>query len=1136
MSAPFFFFLLLSLMAARGWAVTMESGFSQPPEQVRPWVYWYFMDGNRTREGLTADLEAMRAAGIGGAIFLEVNTHIPRGPIAFMSPDWVTLFAHAIREAKRCGIKIAMGSGPGWCGTGGPWIKPEDSMQHITASETTVTGPGKFDAILPRPPPHRPFFGKETLSPQLAAQWEATYRDVAVVAFPKLHGNQKLPEWEEKTLVYRAPYTSLPGVKSSLPMPVEHATWPLEEVISPKSVVDLTAQMSADGKLRWNIPKGDWTILRFVQTPTGQTTRPAPEPGLGFETDKFSRAATEIHIRSFLDPLWQASGGTAAGEGGGWAALHFDSWEMGAQNWSGNFREQFKKMRGYDLLPFLPAYLGRAVESVEKSERFLWDVRLTAQELIFSNSIVPLRAWAHEKGLEFTSEFYDLNPTSDLSLGALADVPMGEFWWLGFGGDFDGSFSVIEAAAIAHTNGREVVAAEAFTSNPGEDWRAYPGNMKNLADWALAAGVNRFAIHRLQHQPCLDRFPGMGMWLWGVHWDRTQTWWNMSLAFHNYLSRCQFLLRQGQSVADILFLAPEGAPHVFRPPPSATLGSPPDRRAYNFDGCAPDTFLERAQVKDRKILFPGGTTYEMLVLPEVPTMSLPLLRKIQEFAEAGVRIVGPPPQKSPGLSGFPNSDDEVRKLAKRLWDKGQVKWGPAFTSEASSSRAAPHPLDNASWVWTSEFDKTNLHAPVGVRTFKVLLKVPDSPQGVTGKLFITADDTFVAQCNGKEVGRGDKWSSLYEFNLAGILRGGENELVVQASNGGPDPAGLIAAVQISTGKGTDLHWQTDTTWTCSSTPTGVFEPVTVVVPFGGGPWGRPGRLEQLVTVTYPHFTALTQFLESENVKPDFETEGPIRYTHRRTDEADLYFVANRTEVPIEAQGHFRVVNRQPELWHPVTGDRRLLPDFTAEAGRTSVPLRFASGESYFVVFRQPGRSKSSGEKNFAVEKEVLPLSGSWAVSFDPKWGGPEKVTFDKLEDWSKSADEGIKYYSGQATYRQDFDFAGKIEPEQSGSDYYLGLGAVKNMARVRLNGQDLGVVWCAPWQVKVTGALRSGKNDLEITVANLWVNRLIGDAGLPESQKKTWTTENPLKRDSAMEPSGLLGPVVLFQSPTPIGK
>src|ERR1017187_8187221 len=153
----------------------LVNGFMRPPDAAKPWVYWYFMDGNLTREGMTADLEAMKKAGIGGGIFLEGNVGIPRGPVVFMSPQWQDLMADALHEADRLGIQIALGSGPGWCGTGGPWIKPELAMQHLVASATNVIGPMQFSAPLIQPRPRTPYFGIDTLTPELKKEWQEFY-------------------------------------------------------------------------------------------------------------------------------------------------------------------------------------------------------------------------------------------------------------------------------------------------------------------------------------------------------------------------------------------------------------------------------------------------------------------------------------------------------------------------------------------------------------------------------------------------------------------------------------------------------------------------------------------------------------------------------------------------------------------------------------------------------------------------------------------------------------------------------------------------------------------------------------------------------------------------------------------------
>ncbi|MBI5693975.1 MAG: glycosyl hydrolase [Verrucomicrobia bacterium] len=964
--------LMASLAVAAPAATELADGFATPPDSARPWVYWYFMDGNLTREGLTADLEAMRAAGIGGAIFLEVNIGIPRGPVEFMSPAWRELFGHAVREADRLGIEIALGTGPGWCGTGGPWVKPEQSMQHLVASETTVTGPQRFAGPLPRPAPRTPFFGERTLTPELARLWKEYYRDVAVLAFRKPLGGHRLADVDEKALYLRAPYSSQPRVKPFLPAPARHEEVPSGEVIARDGIVDLTARLSADGRLEWEVPAGEWTILRFGRTATGQTTRPAPNPGLGFESDKFEPAALDAHLEQFAGKLIQEIGPSRR-PGRGLTTLHFDSWEMSAQNWSENFRSEFQRRRGYDPLPWLPAMTGRIVGGVETSERFLWDLRQTAQELVLAHHVGRLRDFAHRHGLKFSSEPYDMNPGADLSLGAVADVPMCEFWWKGF----DTAYSVIEAASIAHTLGREVVAAEAFTSNPGEDWRAFPGNMKTLGDWAFAAGVNRIAFHRFQHQPWPGRRPGMTMGSYGVHWEHTQTWWPFVPAYHRYLARCQWLLRQGRPVADILYLAAEGAPLIFRPPPSATRGVWPDRLGYNFDGCAPETLLEQAQVRDGRLLLAGGMSYRVLVLPERDTMTPALLRKVGELVRAGATVIGPRPAKSPGLQGYPQCDAEVQRLAEEIW--------------------------------------------------------------------------------------------------------------------GPCDGGNVKARELGRGR---IVWD-----------------ATVPVERGREP------------VQYGDYAIAAAELARQGVVPDFESNGPLRYTHRQVGETEVYFVANREARVVDVHAVFRVAGRAPELWDPDTGARRPLPVFSEKGGRTTVPLRFEPEQSCFVVFAppEPGRTVPAGEGNFAAFQERQTLPGPWQVQFEVQAGGPDQpLAWTRLEDWSRLEDPRVRHYSGLATYRTRFEVA------DGAAALWLDLGRVEVMARVQLNGRDLGVRWCAPWRVDLSPALRPGANELEITVANLWPNRLIGDVALPVEQRRSWTTRNPFKADTPLLPSGLLGPVRLM--------
>lgn len=1104
--------LLSGITAAASGADNLEKEFMVPPDSARPWVYWYFMDGNLSREGMRSDLEAMKQAGIGGAIYLEVGIGIKRGPVKFMSQPWQDLVGHAISEAGQLGMQMALASGPGWCGTGGPWITPELSMQHLVASETTAIGPAKFDSVLPRPQPRVPFFGEATLStPQLHEAWRDFYRDEVVLAFPTPSGKARIADLDEKALYYRAPYSSQPGVKPFLPAPSDYTEVPMEQCVAASKIIDLTGNLAPDGRLKWDVPTGKWTILRFGRTITGQTTRPAPAPGLGLESDKFDKAAIDAHLYAFVDPLLE-NVSEPIGPGRGLTTLHFDSWEMGSQNWSGRFREEFTRRRGYDPVRFLPTMTGRFVDNAETSGRFLWDLRQTAQELVVENHIQRMKEQVRKHGLVLSIEPYDMNPCADLKLGGAADVPMGEFWSKGW--SFPTEFSCIEAASIGHTLGRPVIGAEAFTALGGEDWQQYPGSMKAQGDWAFCCGINRFVFHRFQAQPWLDRFPGMTMGPYGVHWDRTQTWWDMVWAYHLYISRCQQMLRRGLFVADILYLNPEGAPCVFRPPSSATRGDPPDRRGYSFDGCDPDALIDRASVQGGRIVFPDGMSYRILVLPLFDTMTPRLLQKIANLVEDGATVMGIPPRKSPSLAGYPQCDQQVRQLAEMLWGAG----APAFKHNVGKG-----------CVINCDTRKAKVDSPAQGRDvasradaqliFQCSINVSAVQAAQKAQATMSAGDDFSLLVNGRPAGIGKDIHDAATMDLTSLLKAGTNVLSITT-------CGLIGSMSIRFGSGIiaddSIDAGKDDLHPADGSPSSLMDLGLV----GFQPWvlvGTPTRERDI----YPDYQVTARALSGMGVCPDFESDGDVRYIHRRDREADIYFIANKEGQTRSMRCRFRVTGRMPEWWNPVTGECRDLPESKEEDGLTVVPMRLEVLESGFVVFRKPRMTAVPSRQNFPALRTVMTLTAPWEVSFDPKWGGPQKILFPRLDDWSKRPEPGIRYYSGKAVYRTTFDVA--ADPAKGCC--FVSLGRVKNMAWVKLNGRDLGILWCDPWRAEIPGGvLRQRDNVLEITVANLWINRLIGDSGLPPGSGLTWTTYNPFRPDSPLQESGLLGPVSVQSS------
>jgi len=631
-----------AVMAGQDSANGLSSRFLTPPQSAKPWVYWFWLNGNITREGITADLEAMHRVGIGGVLIMEVDQGVPLGPVSFAGPKWRELFKHVAAEGSRLGIEVDMNNDAGWNGSGGPWVKPEHAMQKVVWSEAILEGPIHFTDHLLQPP--------------LVGNY---YRDIAVLAFPTpaADGGPKqyrIDHIEGKTALVRETVTPR----------AQYPAIPADAIVARDSVRNLTANLDGKGRLTWDVPAGKWTVLRIGHTLTGALNEPSPMSGKGLECDKLSREAFDAHWAGLMGKLI-ADVGPEAGKA--FTYTHIDSWENGSQNWTPKMREEFQRRRKYDLLPWLPVMTGRVVGSLEASERFLWDLRKTISELNNDNYAGRARELAHQHGMKLSIEAYGSGMFDDISYGGRADSPMGEFW---IGG---GSIETLKAMASAgHVYGRHVVGAESFTAvTEVAKWMNSPQTIKSLGDTAFCEGINRFVFHRYAMQPWLNRVPGMTMGPWGIHYERTETWWEQTGPWHEYLARCNYLLRQGLFVADLCYLQTEDAPNglVYAP-----------RTAYAFDGCPPEVVLTRMKVEDGRLVLPDGMSYRLLVLPPSETMTPVLLAKIKELVEAGATVVGPrPPQRSPSLTDYPECDAELERLGTELWGNCD---GKAITEHA----------------------------------------------------------------------------------------------------------------------------------------------------------------------------------------------------------------------------------------------------------------------------------------------------------------------------------------------------------------------------------------------------------------------------------------------------------------------
>ena len=454
--------------------------------------------------------------------------------------------------------------------------------------------------------------------------------------------------------------------------PFDFYAWPRQPepesedlTIRPEVVRDLSKLMGVDGILRWDVPAGEWIVIRAAMTPTGTTNSPAPAEATGLEVDKMNRSALKSHFDAYVGNLLKRM---PAAERKAWKHVVADSYEMGPQNWTDGFAADFHKRYGYDPLRFLPVMSGRIVGSANQSERFLWDLRRLVADRVARDYVGGLRDLCHQHGLKMWLENYGHwgFPGEFLSYGSQSDEIGGEFWATGE----LGSVELRDAASAAHIYDMPVVWAEAFTGGPA--FVNTPRDLKARGDWALCEGINQFVLHVYIHQPTDERRPGINAGF-GTEFNRHNTWFEAAKPWIDYQRRCSVMLQTGKHVADVAYFIGEDTPKM------AGIREPALPAGYDFDYINADVIEKRLTVKDGRLVLPDGMSYRLLVLPESTTMRPALLRKLADLVAAGGAVLGPAPQRSPSLENFPACDAEVKKLAAGSWEGGRVMEGTDLT-------------------------------------------------------------------------------------------------------------------------------------------------------------------------------------------------------------------------------------------------------------------------------------------------------------------------------------------------------------------------------------------------------------------------------------------------------------------------
>ena len=717
---------------------TLKKTFIETPKDQPLAVYWYWIDGNMSEEGVVKDLQAMKKVGINRVQIGMIGDGqgAPTGPVKMFTKKWWKILHTMFKTATELDIEVGLFNCPGWSQSGGPWVKPEQSMRYLAAVNDTVQGPVKYHAALPAlgkdgqdvkvlvyPLVKSPV--KFTTEQQILEEKEIIFKSEksavvrSLVLYPAKGGRANmqiavkkgndwkmidtyhldrsntqnnvgfiplapfvfsLPEVEgeefritlsEKGFIGNIELSDIPQVElyaektlakmfpEPLPMWNEYLWRTQPEyahvpMLQSNQVKDITANMTPDGTLVWDVPEGTWIISRTGMLPTGVTNSPAPKEGRGLETDKMSKEHIRAHFDNYIGKIIKR---IPAKDRKTFRYIIEDNYETGGQNWTDDLIEDFKQVYGYDPVPFIPALNGVVVGSPEITDRFLWDLRRLVADQVAYEYVAGLREVSHEHGFTTWLENYGHwgFPGEFLQYGGQSDEIAGEFWSFGNLGDIENR----AASSCGHIYGKERVWAESCTCG-GSNFDLYPATMKQRVDRFFTEGINATLLHLYIQQPD-DRTPGINAWF-GNEFNRNNTWFSQLDVFLDYLKRCNYMLQQGRYVADVAYFIGEDTPKM------TGVRNPESPRGYSYDYVNAEVLMS-AKAVNGKLVLASGMEYSVLVLPKIETMRPELLAKIRELVKEGIVLQGPAPLRSPSLQNYPEADYQVREMAEEMWQR-----------------------------------------------------------------------------------------------------------------------------------------------------------------------------------------------------------------------------------------------------------------------------------------------------------------------------------------------------------------------------------------------------------------------------------------------------------------------------------
>jgi hypothetical protein len=1039
----------------------MERNFVHIPNSVQTSVYWYWISGNISKEGVIQDLESMKKVGINRAFIGNIGlSDIPYGKVKLFSAEWWDIMHTALKTATRLNIEIGIFNSPGWSQSGGPWVKPGQAMRYLASSQTTITGPQLVNQKLVQP--QKDFQDVRVVAYPVADDYESdiSSANAKISSTPSVANLNNLTDHNEQTgITLKEKQDFTLDIASQQPYTVRSLT-----------IIPNQKAMSFDGDIQVKNNGTYQTVKHFT------VDRSNPALNVGFRP--YGPAAISIPATTATD--YRIVFTNVSGEAG------ITELKLSSTPVVESYIEKTEAKMWQTPYPYWDAYQWQRQPVVDDKKYVIDPAKvidisryMAADGTLKWNA--PAGKWIIER-TGMTPTQVQNSPAPPEATGLEADKMSKKH----IRAHFDAYLGEILRRIPAADRKTFKVTVEDSYETGGQNWSdGLIENFKTAYGYDPTPYIPVLQGKVVGSEDQSDRF------LWDLRRfvaDNVAYQYVAGLrevshqhGLHTWLENYghwgfpgEFLQYGGQSDEVGGEFWSEG-----------TLGNIENRAASSS-----------AHIYGKTKVSAESFTCAGALFSRYPAM---MKQRADRFFTEGINntlmhvyIEQPYEDRYPGVNAW--FGNEFNRHNTWFYDMDIfLKYIKRCNMMLQQGR---YVADVAYFISEDAPKMTGTQEPALPRGYSF-----DYINGEVIKTRLTVK-------NGKlTLPDGLNYSILVLPKLETIRPELLRKIKQLVSEGavvlGPKP---LRSPSLQNFPAADAEVQ------------------KLAAELWGNIDGKTTKINKVGKGMVIDGMDLQQALEMIKVIPDMKTPATdsVLFIHRRVVDGSIYFVSNQTNKTININPEFRVVGKDPELWDPVSGSVRKLLVRQSNEGSITVPLQLSAMESAFVIFKTDDKRLITKPTNYPAPSKTIAVDAPWSVTFDTKMRGPAKpVIFNTLTDWSQTQNDSVKYYSGSAWYHNTADVAAL----QKGETAFIDLGMVKGIAKVKVNGVDLGGAWTAPYKVDITKALKPGKNSIEIKVVNTWVNRLIGDSKLPPAERKTWTSTNSYTPESKLEESGLLGPV-----------